>query len=199
MFSSKVSSLPPCLLFYCLCSFGKEYPAGRGLPWGFPSFYGRATGTLGQTCREEDGLEWPEVPSSLPEPLLSSLCPFLWTLLGGRMRTGQLGQGHWARVHAQAPVQGQGCCGLVRQVRGADVSGGDRVEALFLRLLTPSDQLLLGQVSTCTSTGNFSVKQGVGQDHGWLATLCTSAQRDLTIPPVGPVIERNPAGVQCLT
>ena len=43
--------------------------------------------------------------------------------------------------------------------------------------------------------GGFSVKQRCGQDHGWLVTLCPLAQGNLTTPPIGPVIERNPARV----
>lgn len=120
--------------------------------------------------------------------------PLPLDLAWGRMRTGQLGRGHWARAHAQAPVQGQGCCGLVRQV-GSRCLWRIGWRPLFLRAPASRPASAWSGLHTPPPPGSFSVKQRCGQDHGWLATLCPSAQRDLTIPPVGPVIERNPARV----
>lgn len=135
---------------------------------------------------------------SLPEPLLSSLCPSLWTLLGGRTRTRQLGQGQWGWLHGRAPVRGQGCCGLVRLVGSRCLWRGSGGGPCFSELLH-QDQLLVGQISTCHLHLGASLPSRAVREvwaRPWLAShLCPSTQGDLTIPPIGPVTESNLARV----
>lgn len=127
MFSSKVSSLPPLCFSIACALLGKSITCVQRV---------MGLSILLWMCHGDFRTEvpwgaWPGVAwsaMSLPEPLLSSLCPFLWTLLGGRTRTGQLGQGHWARVHARHLSEGRAAVGLWDRW-GADVSGGHQVEA----------------------------------------------------------------------
>lgn len=124
--------------------------------------------------------------------------PFLWTLFGGRTRTRQLGQGQWGRVHGRAPIRGQGCCGLVRQVGSRCLWRGSDGGPCFSELLHQG-QLLVGQVSTCHLHPGASLPSKAVWEvwaRPWLAShLCPSTPGDLTILPVGPVTERNPARV----
>ena len=175
MFSSKVSSLPPACFSIACAVLGKRITCVQRV---------MGLSILLWTCHGDfrtdvpwggwSGVAWSAI--SLPEPLLSSLCPFLWTLLGGRMRTGQLGQGHWAWVYAQAPVQGQGCCGLVRQVGSRCLWRGSGGGPCFSELLHPG-QLLLGQVSTRhLHMGASLSSKGVGKTMaGW--PLCALQPR----------------------
>ena len=69
------------------------------------------------------------------------------------------------------------------------------MEGLFLRAPSSRPASAWSGLHMPPPPGGFSVKQRCGQDHGWLVTLCPLAQGNLTTPPIGPVIERNPARV----